>query len=206
MTTLRQAAEQALEALELWGDSLTDPSAIPGWRFSVVGEKAIANLRAALASQTVPTHRITSWGHCGVCRHDRIPGEGCARQECLDSPKLQAEAGLIPLYTAPPQRDPLTDVQQDMESACQESRQVEPVAYVTGYSKGYATVKPLDPCLLMCVGMALYRSPPKFKQLTDEDIAELCTRYGVGYPPVVSPYTRRLIEAVEQKLMEKNKS
>lgn len=36
-------------------------------------------------AEPVSTHRITSWGHCGVCRHDRIPGEGCARQECPDS-------------------------------------------------------------------------------------------------------------------------
>lgn len=51
--SLRDAAQQALEALEVWRDSLTDPSAIPGWRFSVVGEKAIANLRAALADDAM---------------------------------------------------------------------------------------------------------------------------------------------------------
>ena len=38
-------------------------------------------------AEPVPTHRINSWGFCGVCRHDRIPGEGCARQECPDSPQ-----------------------------------------------------------------------------------------------------------------------
>jgi hypothetical protein len=48
-------------------------------------------LRTAL-EQPILTHRITSWGHCGVCRHDRIPGEGCARQECPDSPQQQAES------------------------------------------------------------------------------------------------------------------
>jgi len=42
-------------------------------------------------AEPVATHRITAWGHCGVCRHDRIPGEGCARQECPDSPQQQAE-------------------------------------------------------------------------------------------------------------------
>lgn len=46
---LREAAQQALEALQIWQDSLTNPSAMPGWRFAVVGEKAIAALRAALA-------------------------------------------------------------------------------------------------------------------------------------------------------------
>ena len=66
----------------------------------------------------------------------------------------------------------LTDVQQEMESASRESRQVEPVAYVTGYSKGYATVRPIYPCLLMPVGMALYRSPPTIsKTETVEPVA-----------------------------------
>ena len=54
---LREAAQQALEALEVWRDSLTNPSAIPGWRFAVVGEKAVANLRAAL-SEDVPEIRF----------------------------------------------------------------------------------------------------------------------------------------------------
>ena len=50
-------------------------------------QPAVTALRAALKQQAEPvaTHRITAWGHCGVCRHDRIPGEGCARQECPDS-------------------------------------------------------------------------------------------------------------------------
>lgn len=48
-----------------------------------------------------------------------------------------------------------------------------PVAYVTGYSKGYAVVQPVDRSLLMPVGMALYRSPPKRKPLMDEDIDAL---------------------------------
>ena len=55
---------------------------------------------------------------------------------------------------------------------CRESRQVEPVAYVTGYSKGYATVQPVDRSLLMPVGMALYRSPPTIsKTETVEPVA-----------------------------------
>ena len=45
---LREAAQQALEALEVWRDCLTDPRAKPGWRFAVVGEKAMNTLRAAL--------------------------------------------------------------------------------------------------------------------------------------------------------------
>jgi hypothetical protein len=97
---LREAAQQALEALERYQVKRQDFD-----RFA----DEIANLRAALAEDSM-------------------------------------------------QR--LTNEQQEMEATCQESRQVEPVAYVTGYSKGYATVQPIDPCLLMPVGMALYRSPP----------------------------------------------
>lgn len=49
----------------------------------------------------------------------------------------------------------------------------EPVAYVTGFSKRYATVQRVDRSLLMCVGMALYRSPPQRKPLTDETLWEM---------------------------------
>ena len=76
----------------------------------------------------------------------------------------------------------LTDVQQNMEgeklshpsdhlraalaeATIKDNLTVEPVAYVTGYSKGYAIVRPVDPCLLMCVGMALYRSPPTINEM-----------------------------------------
>lgn len=57
------------------------------------------------------------------------------------------------------------------------AQQVEPVAYVTGYSKGYATVRPIDPCLLMPVGMALYRSPPKREPLTESFLKELAEKH-----------------------------
>ena len=70
----------------------------------------------------------------------------------------------------------LTDVQQEIEkthtSMDNEYTPVQPVAYVTGYSKGYATVQPIDPCLLMPVGMALYRSPPTINEMeTVEPVA-----------------------------------
>lgn len=44
---LREAAKQALEAMEVWRE-LFDGNALPGWRFSVLGEKAITDLRDAL--------------------------------------------------------------------------------------------------------------------------------------------------------------
>ena len=136
MSDLRTAAQQALEALQ-WHYRQGHSNTLGGFRLKI-DEKALRELSAALAQQGEPvaTHRIDSWGFCGVCRHDRIPGEGCARQECPDSPQ-QAEpvqepaykvkvAGrwhdtepLAPafslpdgehlLYTAPPQRKPLTE-------------------------------------------------------------------------------------------------
>lgn len=64
-----------------------------GDQFSMQGEAsdaaksaAWAAARAALAQpEPEPTHRIKQWGHCAVCRHDRIPGEGCARSDCPDA-------------------------------------------------------------------------------------------------------------------------
>ena len=90
MTDLRQAAQMALEALESRGSTRE------------LHHHVITTLRAAIRQQAEPilTHRITSWGHCGVCRHDRIPGEGCARQECPDSPQQQAEPVQKPKYMA----------------------------------------------------------------------------------------------------------
>ena len=133
MTDLRQAAQQAVEALEELdgldtetecvtidvGDVITaltaaleQQQAEPSqWRemvvVSLVREGVNKHKARELAdhfttppqqqAEPISTHRITSWGHCGVCRHDRIPGEGCARQECPDSP----------------QRKPLTDAEID---------------------------------------------------------------------------------------------
>lgn len=126
MQDLRKAAQQALEALQIWQDSLTDPSAMPGWRFAVVGEKAIANLRAALAEDAM-------------------------------------------------QR--LTDVQQEMEATSQESRQVEPVAWISyeslgrlkngGNSRGAVPVHTIQS---HTAKIPLYTAPPKRKPLTDWEI------------------------------------
>lgn len=49
---------------------------------------------------------------------------------------------------------------------------VEPVAYVTGYSKGRCIIEAVDPDWLLPVGMALYRSPPTIsKTETVEPVA-----------------------------------
>ena len=107
MTTItlpRATVEQALEALKDDQYRLVEVSPnqyeyktgllveVGPNQYEYKTDLAIAALERALAQQAepVPMHRINSWGFCGVCRHDRIPGEGCARQECPDSPQ-QAE-------------------------------------------------------------------------------------------------------------------
>jgi len=76
---LREATQQALEALNVYASKAEHKRTHAD---DCAAEEAITTLRTALA--------LKSWGFCGVCRHDRIPGEGCARQECPDSPQ-QAE-------------------------------------------------------------------------------------------------------------------
>jgi hypothetical protein len=47
-------------------------------------------LRAAIAeAEKQEPHRLTSWGFCSVCKHDKIPGEGCARKDCPEAPAAQ---------------------------------------------------------------------------------------------------------------------
>ena len=105
MTDLRTAAQQALEALE---SVLCDPEGkccIDGSDADrAVVDKALAALRAALEQQAEPEpvawmcpddpERETAFhwqaGHC----------ENCGKQR-------------IPLYTAPPQRKPLTDEEEE---------------------------------------------------------------------------------------------
>lgn len=99
MSKLREAAVMALEALEV----ATTPRAED--RQAVL--KAQAAIRAALASQTVPSdcsdsHQPDAWMTEARNEHG-LPFFFCA------SEVTQAWPGLIPLYTAPPQRKPLTD-------------------------------------------------------------------------------------------------
>jgi hypothetical protein len=51
----------------------------------------------------------------------------------------------------------------------------EPIAYVTGTYNGRFVVAPLNPAMVLPIGMALYTVPPKrpWVGLTDEDIKEI---------------------------------
>lgn len=86
--------------------------------------------------------------------------------------------------------------QQALDVICQESRQVEPVAYVTGYSKGRCIIEAVDPDWLMPVGMALYRSPPKRKPLTEKQIeSAVCGAY---VEKVLTWYDITIARAIER--------
>lgn len=119
---LIEAAEQALEALQIWQDSLTDPSAIPGWRFSVVGEKAVAALRAALAKDAMQRLTDTQQEMEATSRESRQVEpvawlieaydiyEKCTLQRFVfDKPKNMQGVKITAYYAAPPKRKPLTD-------------------------------------------------------------------------------------------------
>jgi len=70
---------------------------------------------------------------------------------------------------------------------CHESRQVEPVAYVTGFTKGRCTIDAVDPAWLPPVGMALYRSPTINKTETVEPVAWLHEWDGTALLNTVPP-------------------
>lgn len=78
----------------------------------------------------------------------------------------------------------LTDVQQEMEPTCQAPQHVEPVAYVTGYSKGRCIIEAVDPDWLLPVGMALYRSPPTINEMeTVEPVAYMMVNHANSLVP-----------------------
>ena len=88
MTTLREAAQQALEALESLQGGCTDSNDGTVEAITVWCPEVIDALRAALAQQEQEPikHKLTEWGFCGTCGHDKIPGESCARSDCPEKP------------------------------------------------------------------------------------------------------------------------
>ena len=86
MTDLRKAAQQALEALEEYQSKGAPFMACDG---------AVAALRAALAQQAEPVQEPVAW----------LYEEGADSTLHWNKPPLYG----TPLYSAPPQRKPLTD-------------------------------------------------------------------------------------------------
>lgn len=78
----------------------------------------------------------------------------------------------------------------------------EPVAYVTGVYGGRFTYAPLNPAIILPIGMALYAGPQRpWVGLTDEEIKEIIGTWG---DTPVKGYTRKLFDQIEAKLKEKN--
>ena len=122
-----ESMKQALEVLEQINQLSIGENAI-----SLPGEidGAMDALRAAVEqAEKQEPHRLTEWGFCKVCKHDKIPGEGCARKDCPEASaapmqepygyfkydiRLDAWAQSktnqgVPFYTAPRQWVGLTD-------------------------------------------------------------------------------------------------
>ena len=105
MTTLRTAAQQALEALEYAQQDRECPSTT---------RQAIAALQAALAEPPVVNQSLTTqepvawrWGYRSVTT-GAMDWRGYV--EIPAHPNLRSPAIIMePLYTAPPQRKPLTE-------------------------------------------------------------------------------------------------
>ena len=121
MTTLREAAQQALEAMDREIDTR---------RCKASTLRAMIALRAALAQQAKPqgcdhcNHPLYAATKCRVCgrvTEQAEPLEPVAwMYDCGNGGRMYAELldgvpGWVPLYTAPPQRKPLPQL---AESQC----------------------------------------------------------------------------------------
>jgi len=123
MSTLREAAEMALAVLEDINKLSISPSGI-----ALPGEidTAMDLLRDALAIQTVPSdcsdgHQPDAW-RTEIRNEHGLPVFFCA------SEVKQAGPGLIPLYTVPPQRKPLTHKEiLDVCAVCTENLASYPI-------------------------------------------------------------------------------
>ena len=80
---------------------------------------------------------------------------------------------------------------------------VEPVGYVSGFYGGYCVIQPIDPAVVLPVGMALYRAPREWVGLEDEEMVGLtceCVDDGTFNMNCAHDFAR----AIEAKLKEKN--
>ncbi|CAB4168240.1 hypothetical protein UFOVP1276_28 [uncultured Caudovirales phage] len=97
----------------------------------------------------------------------------------------------------------LADVEAVINAALAQPAQ-EPVAYVTGVYNGRFVIAPLNPAMLLPVGMAFYSTPQHtatWVGLTDEEIKEIIGSWG---DTPVKGYTRKLFDQIEAKLRSKN--
>lgn len=163
VSNLREAAQQALEALEdvdglitaLLGGLLGSPDAdAPGAKV----QTAIAALRAALEQDEKPVAKIRTW-HKG--------GEQNAELWDWDDGIETLPDGEHLLYASAPLRAALAQqaepVQEPVAWRYQDARgNYRYRGYVQGFDKDYSRLRPV----------ALYTAPPQRKPLTDAEIVE----------------------------------
>jgi len=77
----------------------------------------------------------------------------------------------------------------------------QPVGYVSGFYGGYCVIQPLDPAVVLPVGMALYRAK-EWVGMTDEEVSEII-RKEIGFNSCFGP-EESFARAIESKLKEKN--
>ena len=83
----------------------------------------------------------------------------------------------------------------------------EPVAYVTGYYKGYCVVTPINPSVVFNAGTAFfYAAPPQreWQGLTDEEVRQAAQ--AMDAEPLAEGWKEliKFARAIEQSLKEKN--
>jgi hypothetical protein len=152
MTTItvpRAVLEKAQEALiHMCHNTFADK----GYDGQLV-QDAIDGLKGALAQQGQEPikHKLTEWGFCGACGHDKIPGESCARSDCPEKP-----------VTHPPRRE----------------TEQEPVARVLQTVGRHHTgrfVAEVEAVRRLRIGEILYTAPPRreWQSLSEEEIAKV---------------------------------
>lgn len=99
----------------------------------------------------------------------QIAGAITALRAALAEDVPETNFGNMAQVVEPSKTDHIAGV-SNMVATSQESRQVEPVAYITGYYHGYTVINSVDHRVLLPVGMALYRSPWQREPLTDEEL------------------------------------
>jgi hypothetical protein len=142
MTTMqidRVVVEQALEALE-WHYRQGHSNTLGGFRLKI-DEKALRNLRAALAQQDEPVEPV-AW-----IQPDHLQKARVAPFLCRVEP-TQRCADFVPLYLAPPKAEPVQ----------------EPVAWLDPWTRNNVTT---DYDAYGKHGIPLYTAPPQRLPLTE---------------------------------------
>lgn len=153
--SLREAAQQAIDALCELKESA---------QYNSVYAKTIDALRVALAEDSM--QRLSDFQQMierGTQAWAEVPN-ATAYVEDLRGNEPVTDRHEKAVDNLSPPSDHIGDANK-MVATIKDNLTVEPVAYVTGYSKGRCIIKAVDPDWLLPVGMALYRSPPTINKM-----------------------------------------